>query len=107
MPALRDLLVALARMAGPGFAGLARHPKQKALPMAGKRLHLGWFMNFTPGEWDHPLATGGSHWDGRFYVDMAQALERACFDYIMIYPDSAEIRKIPLSAARNAILLHP
>jgi long-chain alkane monooxygenase len=74
-------------------------PKQETSPMAGKRLHLGWFMNFTPGEWDHPLATGGSHWNGKFYVDMAQALERACFDYIMIedtlmvseaYGDSAE-----------------
>ena len=51
------------------------------------------------GEWDHPLAAGGSPWDGKFYVDMAQALERACFDYIMIedtlmvseaYGDSAE-----------------
>ena len=52
--------------------------------MAGKPLHLGWFMNFTPGEWDHPLAVGGAPWDGRFYVDMAKALERACFDYIMI-----------------------
>ena len=52
--------------------------------MASKPLHLGWFMNFTPGEWDHPLAVGGAHWDGMFYVDMAKALERACFDYIMI-----------------------
>ena len=67
--------------------------------MGSKPLHLGWFMNFTPGEWDHPLSVGGSPWDGRFYVDMAQALERACFDYIMIedtlmvseaYGDSAE-----------------
>ena len=67
--------------------------------MASKPLHLGWFMNFTPGEWDNPLAAGGSPWDGKFYVDMAQALERACFDYIMIedtlmvseaYGDSAE-----------------
>ena len=67
--------------------------------MAGSPLHLGWFMNFTPGEWDNPLAAGGSPWDGKFYVDMAQALERACFDYIMIedtlmvseaYGDSAE-----------------
>ena len=41
-------------------------------------------MNFTPGEWDHPLASGGAPWDGKFYVDMALALERACFDYIMI-----------------------
>jgi FMN-dependent oxidoreductase (nitrilotriacetate monooxygenase family) len=52
--------------------------------MASKPLHLGWFMNFTPGEWDHPLAVGGAPWDGLFYVDMAKALERACFDYIMI-----------------------
>ena len=52
--------------------------------MASKPLHLGWFMNFTPGEWDHPLAVGGAPWDGMFYVDMAKALERACFDYIMI-----------------------
>lgn len=52
--------------------------------MSSKPLHLAWFMNFTPGEWDHPLSFGGSPWDGRFYVDMAQALERACFDYIMI-----------------------
>jgi FMN-dependent oxidoreductase (nitrilotriacetate monooxygenase family) len=52
--------------------------------MASKPLHLGWFMNFTPGEWDNPLAVGGAPWDGLFYVDMAKALERGCFDYIMI-----------------------
>ena len=52
--------------------------------MPAKPFHLGWFMNFTPGEWDHPLASGGAPWDGKFYVGMAQALERACFDYIMI-----------------------
>jgi long-chain alkane monooxygenase len=52
--------------------------------MPAKPLHLAWFMNFTPGEWDHPLATGGSPWNGEFYVDMAKAMERACFDYIMI-----------------------
>ena len=32
--------------------------------MAVKPLHLGWFMNFTPGEWESPLASGGSPWDG-------------------------------------------
>jgi FMN-dependent oxidoreductase (nitrilotriacetate monooxygenase family) len=52
--------------------------------MSAKPFHLGWFMNFTPGEWDRPLASGGSPWSGEFYVDMAKALERACFDYIMI-----------------------
>jgi FMN-dependent oxidoreductase (nitrilotriacetate monooxygenase family) len=52
--------------------------------MAAKPMHLGWFMNFTAGEWDSPMAVGGAPWDGMFYVDMAKALERACFDYIMI-----------------------
>ena len=32
-------------------------------------------MNFTPDEWDTPLASaGGSPWDGAFYVDMAKAM---------------------------------
>jgi long-chain alkane monooxygenase len=52
--------------------------------MPANPFHLGWFMNFTPGEWDHSMAAGGAPWDGRFYVDMVQALERACFDCIMI-----------------------
>jgi FMN-dependent oxidoreductase (nitrilotriacetate monooxygenase family) len=52
--------------------------------MAAKPFHLGWFMNFTPGDWTGTFAAGGSPWDGMFYVDMAKALERACFDYIMI-----------------------
>ncbi len=49
-----------------------------------KRFHLGWFTNFTAGDWSHPFAAGASPWDGKFYVDMAQAMERACFDYIML-----------------------
>ena len=48
------------------------------------RFHLGWFTNFSPDEWDTPLASGGAPWDGKFYVDMARSLERACFDYIML-----------------------
>src|SRR6267378_6347572 len=51
-----------------------------------KRFHLGWFTNFTAGNWDATFTHGGSPWDGRFFVDMAQALERACFDYV-IYED--------------------
>jgi long-chain alkane monooxygenase len=49
-----------------------------------KPFHIAWFMNFTAGEWDHPMSVGGTPWSGEFYVDMAKALERACFDYIMI-----------------------
>ena len=51
-----------------------------------KRLHLAWFTNFTAGNWDGTFSHGGSPWDGRFFVEMAQALERACFDYV-IYED--------------------
>lgn len=52
--------------------------------MSAKRFHLGWFMNFTPDDWDGPIANGGNPWDGGFYLDMARAMERACFDYIML-----------------------
>jgi FMN-dependent oxidoreductase (nitrilotriacetate monooxygenase family) len=52
--------------------------------MAAKQFHLGWFTNFTTDRWNEPFANGGDPWDGKFYVDMAQELERACFDYIMI-----------------------
>ena len=48
------------------------------------RFHLAWFCNFSAGEWNHPYAPAGSPWDGKFYVEMAQAMERACFDYIML-----------------------
>jgi FMN-dependent oxidoreductase (nitrilotriacetate monooxygenase family) len=50
------------------------------------KFHLGWFMNFTPPDWQSDLASPDvAKWaDGRFYVDMARNLERACFDYIMI-----------------------
>jgi FMN-dependent oxidoreductase (nitrilotriacetate monooxygenase family) len=52
--------------------------------MTDPRFHLGWFMNFTPDEWREPFGQGGYPWDGKFYMEMARSLERACFDYIMI-----------------------
>jgi len=52
--------------------------------MAAKKFHLGWFTNFTADEWNAPFANGGSPWNGKFYVEMAQALERACFDLLML-----------------------
>ncbi|WP_181706681.1 NtaA/DmoA family FMN-dependent monooxygenase [Chthonobacter rhizosphaerae] len=48
------------------------------------RFHLGWFTNFTPDEWNKPFANGGEPWDGQFFIDFARAMERACFDYIML-----------------------
>lgn len=49
-----------------------------------KCFHLAWFMNFAMDEWNRPFAAGGDPWTGEFYVDMAKAMERACFDYIML-----------------------
>jgi long-chain alkane monooxygenase len=49
-----------------------------------KPLHLGWFTNFTQGDWTNPVSQGTGNWDGKFFVEMAQAMERACFDYIML-----------------------
>ncbi len=52
--------------------------------MAAKKFHLGWFTNFAADEWNGPFSNGGMPWDGKFYVDVAQMLERACFDYLML-----------------------
>jgi FMN-dependent oxidoreductase (nitrilotriacetate monooxygenase family) len=49
-----------------------------------KPFHLAWFTNFTQGDWTNPVSEGTGNWDGRFFVEMAQAMERACFDYIML-----------------------
>src|SRR5271154_4633905 len=70
---------------GPKIAswGVALSPSRKGARMP-KKFHLGWFTNFTPGDWNHPFAAGLPPWDGKFYVEFAQALERACFDYIML-----------------------
>jgi long-chain alkane monooxygenase len=52
--------------------------------MPTKRFHLGWFMNFAVDNWNGPFSGNGDPWDGEFYIDMAQQMERACFDYIML-----------------------
>ncbi|WP_211109976.1 NtaA/DmoA family FMN-dependent monooxygenase [Acuticoccus mangrovi] len=46
--------------------------------------HLAWFVNFAVDEWNGPFSAGGTPWNGEFYIDMAKAMERACFDYIML-----------------------
>src|SRR6202140_4341417 len=57
-----------------------------------RRFDRGGFTNFPPGSWDPRFSHGGPPWDGRFFVDMAQALERACFDYV-IYEDKLLVPK--------------
>ena len=72
-----------------------------------KRFHLAWFTNFTAGAWDATFSHGGSPWDGKFYIEMAQALERACFDYV-IYEDKLLVpeayRGLERFAARKRIV---
>jgi FMN-dependent oxidoreductase (nitrilotriacetate monooxygenase family) len=41
-------------------------------------------MNFVTDEWRGPWGDGGDDWSGDFYVEMARALERARFDYMII-----------------------
>ncbi|MGB9646365.1 MAG: LLM class flavin-dependent oxidoreductase [Stellaceae bacterium] len=49
-----------------------------------KQFHLAWFTNFTAGNWSETFSHGGSPWDGKFFVEFAQAMERACFDYMIL-----------------------
>ncbi|GAA3580615.1 NtaA/DmoA family FMN-dependent monooxygenase [Kribbella ginsengisoli] len=52
--------------------------------MAENRFHLAWFCNFTADSWTGPWGGDGNFWDGRFYLDLAEDLERACFDYLLL-----------------------
>ncbi len=74
--------------------------------MTAKRFHLGWFTNFTADEWLGPFSNGGAPWDGKFYVEMAQSLERACFDYIML-EDKLAISRILRRDRRNHLEARP
>jgi long-chain alkane monooxygenase len=52
-----------------------------------RRFHLGWFQDgFRAPAWNRRWSgTSTRDWpDGSFYIDMARAFERACFDYFMI-----------------------
>lgn len=49
-----------------------------------RKFHLACIFNFTPDDWQGPFGSGGSPWDGKFHTEVAQALERACFDYVII-----------------------
>jgi FMN-dependent oxidoreductase (nitrilotriacetate monooxygenase family) len=62
--------------------------------MTSGKFHLGWFTNFALDAWNEPLSSaGGAPWTGEIYVDLAKALERACFDY-MILEDTLMVSNI-------------
>ena len=51
-------------------------------------LHLGWFVGrgYSVHAWNQPWAGSiGSDWSsGELFLDLARAMDRACFDYVMI-----------------------
>jgi len=61
--------------------------------MAANRFHLAWFCNFVADEWNGTWGSGGMPWDGKFYIEMAEHLERACFDY-MILEDKCHVSDV-------------
>jgi FMN-dependent oxidoreductase (nitrilotriacetate monooxygenase family) len=52
--------------------------------MPNKRFHLGWFTYFGQNAWNEPLGSGSDPWTGELHLDLARAMERACFDYMLI-----------------------
>jgi alkanesulfonate monooxygenase SsuD/methylene tetrahydromethanopterin reductase-like flavin-dependent oxidoreductase (luciferase family) len=63
--------------------------------MPQQKFHLGYFMSFRPPAWRQPFASDDARtWmNGDYYVDFAKALDRACFDYMMI-EDSSMVTNI-------------
>ncbi|MFT4084268.1 MAG: NtaA/DmoA family FMN-dependent monooxygenase [Nocardioides sp.] len=60
--------------------------------MAPKKMHLGWFMNFSRSTaWTGPwvLESEAREWmNGDFHTDWVRSMERACFDYAMLEDSS-------------------
>src|ERR1700710_2416448 len=52
--------------------------------MSDKRFHLGWFTYFGQNAWNDPLGSAPEPWAGDLHIDLARAMERACFDYMLI-----------------------
>lgn len=58
---------------------------------APRRMHLGWFMNFTRPAWTTPWVSDAEarEWtDGEYHVDWIRAMERAKFDFMMLEDSS-------------------
>ena len=52
--------------------------------MPAKRFHLGWFTAFGHSAWNDPLGSAPEPWTGDLHIDLARAMERACFDYMLV-----------------------
>ncbi|MGX1773780.1 NtaA/DmoA family FMN-dependent monooxygenase [Nocardia brasiliensis] len=47
-----------------------------------QKFHLGWFANLTVDDWMAPDHAPEAPWDGKFYIELAKALEAAKFDFL-------------------------
>ena len=52
--------------------------------MPNRKFHLGWFTYFGQNAWNDPLCSAPEPWTGELHIDLARAIERACFDYMLI-----------------------
>jgi FMN-dependent oxidoreductase (nitrilotriacetate monooxygenase family) len=77
--------------------------------------HLGWFTNMRPHGWG---SSGPAEWaggdlrpeiwqDGSFMLDMARALDRACFDFIMLEDHQANEPKPGIEPRIDPLLMLP
>lgn len=71
-----------------------------------RRFHLGWFTSFVPPEWRGAFgASDAEDWmDGSHHIQLAQALERACFDLMML-EDSSMVSDIYGGSAEKSLAL--
>ena len=72
--------------------------------MPDPRFHLGWFTYFGQNAWDDPLGSAPEPWTGELHLDLARAMERACFDYMLI-EDTLSIPAVH-GASRATYLKH-
>lgn len=50
-----------------------------------KPFHLAWFMEYAPANWVDTYDSRNERWsDPEFFIDFARALDRACFDYVLV-----------------------
>lgn len=58
-----------------------------------QKLHLGWFHNFSTDDWLAPKHSPQAPWDGKFFIELAKALEAAKFDFLF-FADNTQVPDI-------------
>ncbi|MET0884959.1 MAG: LLM class flavin-dependent oxidoreductase, partial [Mycetocola sp.] len=63
--------------------------------MSVKKIHLGWFLNFSAPQWTGPLdGSSAKTWTtGEFHTDIVKDLERGMFDFAM-FEDSSMVSDV-------------